>query len=212
MKKIITWLYVLVYSFSALAQEGISFYHLGSATLQSTGFNASYFPKGDFFIGLPILSGISLYSNNRFSYDDVVVKNGDINEINIDRLVSSMGRSNSFSMHGTISLAHVGLRIPSGLGLSLFANERIAADFVYPKKIANFLLKGNGDMLGEKINVGKVGASINYYREYGFGLGYEADPITFPLYSPTSSRKKRTGDYAQTYHQSNKVAPVDSDL
>ena len=78
MKKIITWLYVLVYSFSALAQEGISFYHLGSATLQSTGFNASYFPKGDFFIGLPILSGISLYSNNRFSYDDVVVKNGDI--------------------------------------------------------------------------------------------------------------------------------------
>ena len=47
---------------------------------------------------------------------------------------------------------------------------------------------------------------------FGFGLGYEADPITFPLYSPTSSRKKRTGDYAQTYHQSNKVAPVDSDL
>ncbi len=175
MKKIITWLYVLVYSFSALAQEGISFYHLGSATLQSTGFNASYFPKGDFFIGLPILSGISLYSNNRFSYDDVVVKNGDINEINIDKLVSSMGVSNSFSMHGTISLAHVGLRIPSGLGLSLFANERIAADFVYPKKIANFLLKGNGDMLGEKINVGKVGASINYYREYGFGFGYEFD-------------------------------------
>tara|TARA_S200000501_G_scaffold51364_1_gene41267 strand:+ start:1956 stop:3770 length:1815 start_codon:yes stop_codon:yes gene_type:complete len=175
MKKIITWLYILVYSLSTLAQEGISFYHLGSATLQSTGFNASYFPNGDFFVGLPILSGISLYSNNRFSYDDVVVKNGDINEINLDKLVSSMGTSNSFSMHGTISLAHLGFRTSSGLGLSLFANERIAADFIYPKRIANFLFKGNGDMVGEKINIGKVGASINYYREYGLGLAYELD-------------------------------------
>ena len=78
MKKIIIGLYILFYSFTALAQEGTSFYHLGCATMQSTAFNASYFPKGDFFVGLPVLSGISLYANNRFSYDDVVIKKGDI--------------------------------------------------------------------------------------------------------------------------------------
>ena len=92
MKKIIAGLHILIYAFTALAQEGTSFYHLGSATIQSTAFNASYFPKGDFFVGLPVLSGISLYANNRFSYDDVVIKNGDINEINLDKLVSSMGQ------------------------------------------------------------------------------------------------------------------------
>ena len=175
MKKIITGLYILVYSFTALAQEGTSFYHLGSATIQSTAFNASYFPKGDFFVGLPILSGISLYANNRFSYNDVVRKNGDIHEINLDKLVSSMGAANSFSLYGTISLAHIGFRAPSGLGLSLFANERLAANFIYPKEIAEFLFKGNGDMVGQKIDIGKFGASINYYREYGLGLAYEFD-------------------------------------
>ena len=175
MKKIIIGLYILVYSFTALAQEGTSFYHLGSATIQSTAFNASYFPKGDFFVGLPILSGISLYANNRFSYNDVVRKNGDIHEINLDKLVSSMGAANSFSLYGTISLAHIGFRAPSGLGLSLFANERLAANFIYPKEIAEFLFKGNGDMVGQKIDIGKFGASINYYREYGLGLAYEFD-------------------------------------
>tara|TARA_X000001036_G_scaffold389023_1_gene385702 strand:- start:5008 stop:6729 length:1722 start_codon:yes stop_codon:yes gene_type:complete len=173
MKKIIAGLHILIYSFSILAQEGTSFYHLGSATMQSTAFNPSYFPKGDFFVGLPVLSGISLYANNRFSYDDVVVKNGDINEINLDKLVSSMGTANSFSLHGTISLAHIGFRTQSGLGVSLFANERIATDFIYPKEIAKFLFKGNGDMVGEKLNLGRVGASINYYREYGLGLAHE---------------------------------------
>jgi len=175
MKKIITGLYILVYSFTALAQEGTSFYHLGSATIQSTAFNASYFPKGDFFVGLPVLSGISLYANNRFSYNDVVIKKGDINEINLNKLVSSMGAANSFSFHGTISLAHIGFRAPSGLGVSLFANERLVANFVYPKEIAEFLFKGNGDMVGQKIDIGKFGASINYYREYGLGLAYEFD-------------------------------------
>ena len=173
MKKIITGLHILIYAFSTLAQEGTSFYHLGSATMQSTAFNASYFPKGNFFIGLPVLSGISLYANNRFSYDDVVIKNGDVNEINLDKLVSSMGTANSFSLHGTVSLAHIGFRAPSGLGISLFANERIATDFIYPKEVAELLFKGNGDMVGEEINIGKVGASINYYREYGLGLAYE---------------------------------------
>ena len=175
MKKPIIGLYILVYSFTSLAQEGTSFYHLGSATIQSTAFNASYFPKGDFFVGLPILSGISLYANNRFSYNDVVRKNGDIHEINLDKLVSSMGAANSFSLYGTISLAHIGFRAPSGLGLSLFANERLAANFIYPKEIAEFLFKGNGDMVGQKIDIGKFGASINYYREYGLGLAYEFD-------------------------------------
>ena len=173
MKKIIVALHILIYTFSALGQEGTSFYHLGDATMQSTAFNASYFPKGKFFVGLPVLSGISLYANNRFSYDDVVVKNGDVNEISLDKLVSSLGTANGFSLHGTISLAHIGFRAPSGLGVSLFANERIAADFVYPKEVAEFLFKGNGDMVGEEINIGKVGASISYYREYGLGLAYE---------------------------------------
>ena len=175
MKKIIAGFHILIYAFTALAQEGTSFYHLGSATMQSTAFNASYFPKGDFFVGLPVLSGISLYANNRFSYDDVVIKNGDINEINLDKLVSSMEAANSFSLHGTISLAHIGFRAPSGLGVSLFANERLAANFIYPKEIAEFLFKGNGDMVGRKIDIGKFGASINYYREYGLGLAYEFD-------------------------------------
>ena len=175
MKKIIAALHILIYTFSALGQEGTSFYHLGDATMQSTAFNASYFPKGKFFVGLPVLSGISLYANNRFSYDDVVVKNGDVNEISLDKLVSSLGTANGFSLHGTISLAHIGFRAPSGLGVSLFANERIAADFVYPKEVAEFLFKGNGDMVGQKIDIGKFGASINYYREYGLGLAYEFD-------------------------------------
>ena len=86
-----------------------------------------------------------------------------------------MGAANSFSFHGTISLAHIGFRAPSGLGVSLFANERLAANFVYPKEIAEFLFKGNGDMVGQKIDIGKFGASINYYREYGLGLAYEFD-------------------------------------
>ena len=55
-------------------QTSLSFYHLGDATYQNSNLNPAYIPDGRWFIGLPVLSGVHVHANNKFSYNQLISK------------------------------------------------------------------------------------------------------------------------------------------
>jgi|TARA_B110000503_G_scaffold132756_1_gene209107 hypothetical protein len=173
MKRFGLGLLLLFFIVSASGQGGTSFYHLGGATLQSTTYNASYFPNGTFFIGLPVISGVNVYFNNQFSYNDIIAVQDGIKSFDIDNLLSTLDINNGVSAHTNINLLQLGYRTPYGIGLSFFINEKIATDFIYSDEILNLLWKGNGGLIGKEINFSALGANINYFREIGLGMAFE---------------------------------------
>jgi hypothetical protein len=179
MRRIISILTFLI-SVTAFGQHGIAFYHLKNATFQNTHYNPAHFPHGKVFIGLPVISGVNAYFNNRFSYNDLFnQEEGQGLMLDIDNVVDQLGIRNQVSTSVQIDLLHIGVKTSTGAAFSIFARERVEADLMYPGKMIEWFWKGNGNFLQEKVNFGSAGISANYFREYGLGLAYS--PAESPI-------------------------------
>jgi len=175
MRKILLAGFLGFFAFLAQGQTSMSFYHLGDATYQNTSFNPAFMPEGKVFIGLPVLSGVHVHANNKFSYNDLIRKEGSDNIVDGTSVISELQKQNMVSTHANISLLHLGYRLNNGLALSLFANERIESDFLYPKSLIEFVWEGNGPSVGSEIDVGGTGAQISHFREIGLGAAYRVN-------------------------------------
>jgi len=174
--RIISIAILLVGGFYAKAQNSLSFYHLGDATYQNSSLNPAYVPNGRVFIGLPALSGVHVGINNKFSYNQLISKEGNTNTIKISSLINELQKENMMNAQVNISLLHLGYRFQNGMMLSVFANERIETDVLYPKALAEFLFEGNTANLGETIEVGSMGINATHFREMGIGFAHELSP------------------------------------
>jgi hypothetical protein len=158
-----------------LGQQSIAFQQLRNATFQSTNYNPAWMPEGTLFFGLPALSGVGFYLNNRFSYNDLITDTDEGGKLlNIDNVINELGVNNILTGHANISLFHLGVRTPTGHSLALFANERIEADFTYPKSLINWFWNGNAEYIGRDVTFGKLGLTTNYFREYGLAYAMDA--------------------------------------
>lgn len=151
-------------------QSSVSFFSLGNVTYQNSFYNPAMIPEGRVFLGLPVLSGVHLNFNNKFSYSDFIVPEGVNNRVDLNRMVSSLQRNNMVSTSVNLSLLHLGFTNPSGLHVSFFANERIEMDFLYHRSLFEFAIDGSATVVGEKIKIGKTRFSARYFREIGLGL------------------------------------------
>ncbi len=166
---------LLVTALSVNGQHGIAFYHLRNATFQNTNYNPAYMPAGKVFIGLPAISGVNVFVSNKFSYNDLFVKESDGIKIDVDNAISELGFSNLISTNVHLSLFHFGIRTRSRYAFTLFVNERAEIDLTYPKKLMKWAWTGNGNFIGRKMNFASLGLSGNYFREYGLGMAYETE-------------------------------------
>ncbi|MFY0607540.1 MAG: hypothetical protein JXR10_12560 [Cyclobacteriaceae bacterium] len=161
---------IVTLSFTTRAQHSLAFYHLGDATFQNSFYNPASLPEGKVFIGLPVLSGIHLNFNNKFSYSDFIGKSeSGGSKIDLDKLLDSFQKNNMTSTTMTFSLFHFAVSTNTGKNFSIFANERIEMDLLYPKSLMQFAIKGNGDNLGETVKIGKTRMSATHFREIGLG-------------------------------------------
>lgn len=172
--------YLIVFFFSIVsavsAQTSLSFYHLGDATFQNSGLNPAYMPDGRVFVGLPAISGIHVHVNNKFSYNQGIRKEGDNNVLSIGSIISNLQPNNLLSTHVNVSLFHLGYHIPKGPAISIFANERVETDVLYPRQFAEFIWEGNGNKLGDVIDLSGVGLNVSHFREIGIGIAHRVSP------------------------------------
>ncbi len=170
-KKILAFAFVVfTVGLGVKAQNSLAFYHLGDATFQNSFYNPASLPEGKVFIGLPMLSGIHLNFNNKFSYSDIIgTSETGGKKFDLDKLLDSFQRNNMTSTTMTFSLFHLAFSTNTGKNFSIFANERIEMDFLFPKSLMEFAIKGNGNNLGETVKIGKTRISATHFREIGLG-------------------------------------------
>lgn len=161
-------------SFQLHAQSGISLYHLGNTTFQSSHMNPSYLPDAKFQLGLPLISGIMLDVNSPYSYSDAfsINETGD-NELDVSNMVDKSSQKTYFSLESEISTFYLGFKTNSSTGFSLFIRERIAARGFYSREVVDFAWNGNSNYVGQTLDLSSTVADARYYREYGFGLWKE---------------------------------------
>jgi hypothetical protein len=181
MKQALAIAIVFILTGVATAQNGMAFYHLRNATFQSTSFNPAYVPKGKVFIGLPLLSGINVFASSPLSYRNLVSTSEGVNTLTVDNAIKRLKPNNVIALNADISLLHLGFQLPNGLFISLFANERIDFNFSVPKKLAQSVWEGNGSFVGERLDFGYLGATGNYFREYGIGAAIENEAMGLKL-------------------------------
>jgi hypothetical protein len=132
----------------------------------------AWVPNSRLFFGLPGISGIHVHVNNKLSYNEIFTKENANVLLDIDKGISNLQGQNMTSFHVDVNLFHVGFQLPAGATISLFANERVEADVLYPKQVIDFVWKGNDAFLDEEVKLGKLGVSASHFREYGIGFAY----------------------------------------
>lgn len=173
MKKLFITILTITTLYAAKAQTSISFYHLRNTTFQNSYLNPAWVPEGDFFLGLPGLSGVHLNVNNKLSYNNTFTKENNQVSLDISKVLTKLQKQNIVSTHLNVNLFHVGFKSKTGATISLFANERVEMDFLYPEKLLNYLWNGNSLFLNDEIRIGQVGFRAQHFREMGFGYAYQ---------------------------------------
>lgn len=137
---------------------------------QASYVNPAKSPKGNFYIGLPMLSSANLYfTNTGFAYSDLIRKGDDDSlHIDMDNVLGQLKGSNYMSMRFNVELLAFGFKAGKN-HFSFNATERIVVQNSYPKDLVRFLWKGNGDFLGQTADFSGINADATHYREWGVG-------------------------------------------
>jgi len=153
-------------------QTSLSFHHLGNTTFQNTLINASYIPDGKVFFGLPGMSGIHASYNNKLSYNNIFSKVDNALIVDTHEILAALQNRNMASVETNINLLHLGYTSATGATIYMFANERINADFLYPKELIEFIVDGNAGLTDETLKIGKTQLNLTHFREMGVGYRY----------------------------------------
>ncbi|UXX78945.1 DUF5723 family protein [Reichenbachiella carrageenanivorans] len=158
----------------AKAQSDLTFYHMGELTPQSNIYNPVFFPDADFYLSLPVISGINTNISNSFNYNDMfdAISGTDSVQFVPEKLLSNMKQGDRLSFDGSISLFQMGFHVGRG-AVQVFANERVKSSFYYPKRMLEYILHGNGEFLDQEVTENNLRGGGTYYREYGVGYSHE---------------------------------------
>lgn len=175
LKKLFTIAIVLAGVNTSMAQSDLAFYHLGEATPQNTIFNPVFFPDADFYVSLPVISGIGTNLNNSFTYNDMFTPIDGTDSVQFDPegFLSRMKSGDRLSMNASISLLQVGFHVGKVGAIQIFANERVKSSFYYPKHLLEYILHGNGEFVGQEVRENNIRGGGTYYREFGVGYSHQ---------------------------------------
>lgn len=173
----------LLFAWSILCgQTSLSFYHLGNATFQNSQYNPVFIPSGKFMLGLPALSGIHVHYNNKHSYREVFrITEAGNPKVDLSKIYRNMGNNNMVTTQLNINLFHMALRLKNGSAASLFANERIETEFLYPQDGADVVINGNSIRYNQPINLGKARLSASHFREIGLGYTLYSEDLKLTI-------------------------------
>jgi hypothetical protein len=141
--------------------------------------NPALRPTNSFFIGLPVLSGISLNVDDNFvNLSDILMKSrtGDsvISILNqgydINKFLSKIKDRVLIEPHLATQLLSLGFGIGSNGYVFFDVTERMEGNLTLPSELFQLVLTGNAQYLGKRINLSSLRGDMKYYREVGLGF------------------------------------------
>ncbi len=144
--------------------------------------NPALRPSNSVSVSLPVISGMYFGINNNFlNYSDLFRKSSTSDSLvsflssekATDEFLDKVNKKNSISPQISFPLLSFGFKAKNGLYFFFDINEKVEGNMVLPGDIFRFILKGNGDFVGEDIDLSALRMDMKYYREYGFTISKE---------------------------------------
>ena len=161
---------------SVWGQDGNNLTYYLANFPQRIRLNPAYQPEYRAWVGLPVLSGVSLnYMNSSFGLNDLLQKGGkDSLYVDIDRMYKSLRKRNIISFNNENSVLTVGFRVNSWYATLDVTQKN---DFVFRtnKDIFTFLKNGNAGYIGKTTDLGKLGLRASVYDEFAIGLSKQVN-------------------------------------
>ena len=127
MKKIIGSILLVTISIVGFAQQDFIMYNMREIP-QSSYSNPSHQFNGKFYIGLPgISSNFISFTNSKFAYSDIVIKEGDSLRLDMGDLISQAGSDNYLSLNSKIDILSFGFRISEKTQFTINVTENASA-------------------------------------------------------------------------------------
>lgn len=136
-------------------------------TSQRNKVNPAYMSSDKLFAGFPLTSSIRFsYTNNGFTYNDLIRKDADDSlYLDIDNMISQLDSRNSIQSNLENDLIWLGITFGRNQ-FTLNVTEKIHTEFQFSRSMMEFLYYGNGAFVGTGGNI-NPGIEATHYREYG---------------------------------------------
>jgi hypothetical protein len=177
MKKIsiITVLLVvfLIFSVKSNAQENPNIGFLRSVPQSWTVNPASEVPC-NVWIGMPGLSSFQFsFENTGFRYKDVIYRSSDDSlHFDIDNFLNVLEKTNYININLNTEILGFGFRVKRNY-YDIRLTERFSNSIMYSDDLMAFLLKLNGQFIGQNAEFNGTGLNLSYYHELSFGMRRE---------------------------------------
>lgn len=173
MKKWLSNLFLVFLGFASFAQQDFTLYNMQEVP-QSTYSNPSNRFNGSFYIGLPgISSNYINLTNSRFSYSDVIQKQGDSLNLDFQSVIDQSGDNNFLSINTKIDLLSFGFSISEKTQFFFNMTENVNFRLNYTDDFMRFVYQGNGSFSDSIANFEGIGINAMHYREYAIGVSHQ---------------------------------------
>jgi Family of unknown function (DUF5723) len=173
MKQLSTLIVLTLIGFSALAQTETTQYFMSSLPQYSVN-NPAFMPKYKFSLGLPGISSISsTYTNNGFSYNDLITKSGGEVKADMSKWSSALTQKNYITQTMQVDLLRFGIKVSPKLYFQLNSTVKEYARFLIPKELSSVLVQGTAPFVGQRLSFSPR-ADAMAYIETALGAAYQA--------------------------------------
>jgi hypothetical protein len=161
MKKETLLLVLIVCTLQALSQNEGTLTFMNSLP-QVVNNNPAFVPRYKVAVGLPISSIMGFYSNNGFSYNDMIKRENDSLKFDLVKLYSAASPKNYITQAMQVDLLRVGVKIGNRFYFSLVSTAKIYNRLQVPKDLLGILTNGNEPFIGKTATLSPQGESISF--------------------------------------------------
>ncbi len=171
---IILLLAVTVYEVGAQSNQTLYFMNLP----QRTTLNPVLRPTNKVFVGLPVVSDISVNLDNNFLGFSDLFLNGVISDSTIafqeegeplDNFLDKLNKANSIEPQVSVQLFGLGFTVLNDLYITLDLTERIECNIVFPGDMLKLGIQGSAGFNGHRVDLSALRTDAKYFHEIGLG-------------------------------------------
>ncbi len=164
---------ILFNSFSAIAQIEGTLHYMNSLP-QVVINNPAFVPKYKFSLGLPFSSLYAGYTNNGFSYNDLITRKDGQVKADLTKWIKNLPENTFISPAISIDFLRFGFKANSKLYITANATVKEYGYFKLPKDLASVFAEGNAPYVNSTINISAALEAISYF-ETAVGASYEVN-------------------------------------
>ncbi len=144
--------------------------------------NPALKPQTRFYIGLPVISGVSTGEQSNFLTTSTLFTPGikadsifSFQNPNFDlkKIAAKLQKRNMLEFDANVQLLGIGFPVGKNFSVMIDVNDRFTAKAVIPKELLNVYIQGGAAFMNQTMNLSNINVKGQLFREYGLGFSGE---------------------------------------